>query len=115
VRGPNIKRKNVSLARNLRSNSTDVERLLWNRLRARSINGLKFRRQYPVGDYIVDFVCLEKRVVVELDGGQHNESQQDTVRDVWLTRNGYKVVRIWNNDVLGNIEGTVDSILDICD
>jgi len=114
VRGPNIKRKNVSLARNLRSNSTDAERLLWKHIRGRAINGLKFRRQYPVGNYIADFVCLEKRVVVELDGGQHNENKQDVVRDAWLAENGYKVVRIWNNDVLGNIEGAVDSIFNNC-
>ncbi len=114
VRGPDIKRKNVSLARGLRSNSTDAERLLWNCLRSRAVEDLKFRRQYPVGDYIADFVCLEKHVVIELDGGQHNENEQDVVRDAWLVKNGYKVVRIWNNELFDNINGVVERIQEEC-
>ena len=84
-------------ARNLRKNSTDAERHLWYHLRANRL-GCKFKRQVPMGAYIVDFVCLEKRVIVELDGGQHAENQKyDMKRSAWLTERGFKVLRFWNH------------------
>ena len=86
-------------ARLLRENSTTVERRLWYRLRARSLNGHKFVRQEPIGPYIVDFICREKGLIIELDGGQHADSLHDAIRDKWLTEHGYRVVRFWNNDL----------------
>jgi very-short-patch-repair endonuclease len=97
-------------ARLLRQDSTNVERKLWYRLRSRSINRHKFVRQEPIGSYIVDFICLEKRLIVELDGGQHADSQRDKVRDKWLVDHGYRVMRFWNNDVMRNIEGVLEAI-----
>ena len=97
-------------ARLLRQNSTNAELRLWYRLRSRSINGCKFVRQEPVGPYIVDLICREKRLIVEVDGGQHADSQHDRVRDKWLVDHGYRVVRFWNNDVLKNIEGVLEAI-----
>jgi very-short-patch-repair endonuclease len=97
-------------ARLLRQDSTNVERRLWYRLRSRCINGHKFVRQEPIGSYIVDFICREKRLIVELDGGQHADSQRDKVRDKWLVDHGYRVMRFWNNDVMRNIEGVLEAI-----
>jgi len=89
--------------------------LLWSKLRARQIEGCKFRRQAPIGKYIVDFVCHEKRLIVELDGGQHAENcETDRQRDKWLGEQGYKVLRFWNNDVLTNIEGVLETIKSNC-
>ena len=86
---------------------TDAETVLWNRIRNRRIDGHKFVRQEPIIGYICDFVCREKRIVIEVDGGQHNESTADAIRDERLSEKGYKVLRFWNNDVLGNIEGVL--------
>ena len=97
-------------ARRLRLNSTSAELRLWNRLRARSIEGHKFVRQEPIGPYVVDFVCREKRLVVEVDGGQHSESEQDRLRDQWLTKHNYRVMRVWNNDVMSNMAGVLEAI-----
>jgi very-short-patch-repair endonuclease len=97
-------------ARLLRQNSTNAERRLWYRLRSRSINGHKFVRQEPIGPYVVDFVCREKRLIVEVDGGQHADSRRDRERDKWLVDRGYRVVRFWNNDVMKNIEGVLETI-----
>ena len=102
----------VKRARELRKNATDAERLLWRHLRLRQVDGCRFRRQRPMGLYIVDFVCLEKRVVVEVDGGQHSEATvYDAERDRWLRAEGYRVLRFWNNDVTQNIDGVKDLIL----
>ena len=99
------------LARNLRTNQTDAERLLWRHLRNRNICGHKFRRQQIVDPYIVDFVCPEKRLIVELDGGQHAERQsEDAARTEFLEHQGFRVMRFWNNEVLTNIEGVLYSI-----
>ena len=88
-------------ARTLRSHLTDAEQVLWRHLRMRQLGGCKFRRQRPIGPYIVDFVCLEKKLIVELDGGQHTEQHRyDTLRDRWLNFQGYEVLRFWNDDVL---------------
>jgi very-short-patch-repair endonuclease len=108
VRGPNDFK--TERARLLRQDSTNVERRLWYRLRSRSINGYKFVRQEPIGPYIVDFICREKRLIVELDGGQHADNQRDRVRDKWLVDHGYRVMRFWNNDVMKNIEGVLETI-----
>jgi len=103
------------LAKNLRKRTTDAERTLWNYLRAGRLDGLKFRRQQVIENYIVDFVCFEKRLVIEVDGGQHaEEAEADRVRDEWLGREGYKVLRLWNLEVLTNIEGTVELIRSSC-
>jgi very-short-patch-repair endonuclease len=76
------------------------------------LNGYKFRRQQPLGNYIVDFVCLEKKLIIELDGGQHaKQTDCDTERDGWLRGQGFVVLRFWNNDVLQNINGVKDAIL----
>ena len=99
-------------ARNLRRRSTDAERLLWRRLRDRQIAGLKFRRQHPLGNFIVDFVCLEHRLIIELDGGQHATQQQaDAQREAFLVRQGYRVLRFWNHEVLVNTEGVLEAIV----
>jgi very-short-patch-repair endonuclease len=100
------------LARNLRRNQSDVERNLWSRLRRSQLNGVKFRRQQPVGDYIVDFISFEKRLIIEIDGGQHIEStKNDSVRTEYLESQGYRVIRFWNADIMQNLEGVVDKIL----
>ena len=98
----------TNLARNLRRNESDAERKLWSRLRSRQFENLKFRRQQPIGKYIVDFVSLEKKIVVEVDGGQHNDLrniENDKQRTKWLESEGFKVIRFLNNDVLQNIDG----------
>ena len=105
----------TALARRLRKNSTDAERALWRQLRAARLNGHKFRRQVPIGWYVVDFVCFETRLVVEVDGGQHAEQQRrDAQRTVWLEAQGFRVLRFWNNEVLGNMEGVKEVIARAC-
>jgi very-short-patch-repair endonuclease len=108
MRGPD--RKMIRIARKLRVNQTDAETVLWNRIRNRQIGGHKFVRQKPIGGYICDFVCRERFLVVEVDGGQHNESAADEIRDRRLAEDGYRVLRFWNNEVLGNLEGVSASI-----
>jgi len=98
-------------ARELRSDSSKVERLLWTFLRRHALDGFKFRRQQPIGPFIVDFVCFEKRLVIELDGGQHAEQKNyDDSRSRWLVQRGYRVRRFWNNEVLGQLEIVLDEI-----
>lgn len=98
-------------ARALRNNPTEVEKLLWRRLRMWQLDDYKFRRQQPLGNYIVDFVCFEKRLIVELDGGQHaTETHYDAARDDWLRAQGFVVLRFWNNEVVDNIEGVTEKI-----
>lgn len=98
-------------SRLLRQNSTGAERQLWSILRNRQFHQLKFRRQYPIEPYIVDFVCLEKKLIVEIDGGQHaDQVNYDIARSVFLESKGFLVVRFWNNEVLENIEGVYDSL-----
>jgi very-short-patch-repair endonuclease len=108
MRGPN--EKSIRLARRLRVNQTDAEAVLWNHIRNRQIDGHKFARQVPIGGYICDFVCRKKQIVIEVDGGQHAESAADAVRDARLVAEGYRVLRFWNNDVLGNLEGVLLTI-----
>jgi very-short-patch-repair endonuclease len=100
------------LARGLRQRSTDAERLVWQHLRDRRLGGLKFRRQHPVGRYIVDFVCPECRLVVELDGSQHMVNRTaDAKRTRDLAQAGYRVLRFWDNDVLRNTDAVLAAIL----
>ena len=108
MRGPNF--FVTKRARELRSRSTDAELKLWNRLRARALNGHKFVRQAPIGSFVVDFICRERRLIVEVDGGQHSTSTADATRDKWLTDHRYRVLRFWNNDVLRNTEGVLETI-----
>ncbi len=98
-------------AKELRHNSTDAEKRLWERLRARRLGDLKFRRQVPVGPYIADFVCFEHRLIVEVDGSQHEGSENDVVRDAWLRANGYRILRVWNNHVSHRMEAVLEAIV----
>ena len=97
-------------ARELRQNMTDAEQLLWRHLRAHRLAGDKFRRQQPIGRYVVDFVHFGARVIVEADGGQHNNSAHDRQRDGWLTGQGFTVLRFWNHEILSNTEGVLAAI-----
>jgi very-short-patch-repair endonuclease len=98
-------------ARELRTNLTDAERCLWHALRHKQLGGHRFRRQVPLGPYIVDFVCLAARLIIEVDGGQHSERMEaDARRTEWLEGQGFRVIRFWNNDVLGTIEGVLTMI-----
>lgn len=106
-----VSNKAMSRARSLRRNLTDAELRLWTRLRAHRLEGISFRRQVPIGAYIVDFVCLAERLIIEVDGGQHGSSR-DEVRDAWLKSQDFKILRFWNNDVLSNIEGVLEKILE---
>ena len=100
-------------ARLLRKNLTDAERRLWQKLKRRQIANVKFRRQQPIGSFIVDFVCFEPRVIVEVDGGQHAEKVADDERRTrWLEAQGYRVLRFWNNDVLANVGEVTQVIFD---
>jgi len=105
----------ITYARNLRNNGTDVERFVWRYLRNSQIEGVKFRRQQPVENYIVDFVSFSPKVVIELDGSQHAENRRyDEQRDACLRRNGFTVLRFWNNEVFENIEGVLEVIRQRC-
>jgi very-short-patch-repair endonuclease len=97
-------------ARRLRKDATDAETALWYRLRSRRLKGHKFIRQESIGPYTVDLVCRESRLIVEVDGGQHGDSAGDAVRDKWLINHNYRVLRFWNNDVLTNIAGVLETI-----
>jgi very-short-patch-repair endonuclease len=98
-------------ARRLRQSSTDAERRMWSALRDRRLTRYKFRRQHPVGDFILDFACTEFRLVIELDGGQHADDPADIRRTAWLEGQGWKVIRFWNNDILTNTDGVLQAIL----
>ncbi len=98
-------------AKSLRSNLTDAEKALWYHLRAHRFLELKFKRQKPVGQYIVDFVCIEQKLIIELDGGQHAENvDYDERRTKFLENAGYKVLRFWNNQVLQELESVLEAI-----
>ena len=103
-------------ARDLRKNMTPQERKLWNIIRNKHFYGYRFRRQFPIERYIVDFICREKRVIIELDGGQHNQPedvQYDNERTAFLTSEGYQVVRFWNNDIDKNLQGVYKKLQEI--
>src|SRR5579863_3200701 len=101
-------------ARTMRRMPTDAERKLWYALRDRRMQHLKFRRQAPIGPYVVDFLCIEHRLIVEADGERHAESARDAARDAWLARNGYKILRFWNRDILTAQENVLATIAATC-
>jgi very-short-patch-repair endonuclease len=94
----------TSRSRGLRRDSTEAERRLWSVLRNGQMNGLKFRRQVEIDGYIADFLCPEKRLIIEVDGGQHTP-ERDTRRTAYLESQGFRVIRFWNNDLLENLDG----------
>ena len=99
-------------ARRLRRILTDPERRLWSRLRGRNLEGLKFRRQFPVGPFFADFCCLEKRLIVEVDGSQHADTlEEDQARTLYMKEQGFNVIRFWNNEVLKSIDAVCEQIL----
>jgi len=103
----------TAFARELRQKQTKAERLLWRKLRSKQLQGVKFRRQQPIGPYIVDLASFERKLVIEIDGGQHNKEAvrgRDEERVVWLKERGYRVLRFWNNEVLTNVEGVLERI-----
>ncbi|MEE8187916.1 MAG: endonuclease domain-containing protein [Kiloniellales bacterium] len=103
----------IGTSRRLRRDATQAEKLLWSRLRDRQLGGAKFRRQNPLGPYVVDFFCLKLGLVIELDGGQHAvQAERDQRRDRWLESEGYRVLRFWNHEVMGNIDGVLQRILE---
>ena len=105
----------TNLAKALRKRSTDAEVLLWRKLKARQLEGIKFRRQQPIEDFIVDFVSFEKRIIIELDGGQHAMDKDiDRKRDEFFEENGFTVLRFWNNEVLENLEGVLERVRLTC-
>ena len=105
----------LNQAKALRNKMTDAERRLWYWLRAHRLSGHKFKRQVPIGSYIVDFACLGRKLVIEVDGAQHAESFGDKKRDAWLKGQGFKVLRFWNSDVLKNTEGVLALISEALD
>jgi very-short-patch-repair endonuclease len=101
----------TATAKDLRRSSTDAERLLWRHLKAKQLGGLKFRRQEQIGRFIVDFVCYEKSLIIEADGGQHaQEMEKDAERTNWLNSQGFTVLRFWNNEILINTTGVLTTI-----
>ncbi len=104
-------KRTVDVERRLRRDSTKAEMKLWFALRDRRLAGFKFVRQEAIGPYIVDFVCREKNLIIEVDGGQHAESKRDRVRDNAFSEAGYRVLRFWNSDVLSNRDGVLTVIL----
>ena len=101
----------TGVAKLLRREMTDAERVLWREVRAHRFSGFKFKRQEPLGAYVVDFICYEARLIIELDGGHHASQQQaDAERTRWLESSGFRVIRFWNNDVLSNVTGVMQEI-----
>jgi len=109
--------KLVPLAKVLRKSTNETERLLWRHLRAKHLGRLKFRRQQPIGKYSVNFVCFEKKLIIELDGGQHAlqpAKEKDIHRDQWFETQGYKVLRFWDNEVLTKTEAVFETVWAHC-
>ncbi len=107
-----VQKRLTGVARKLRNDMTDAERRLWSHLRASQLGGVKFTRQLPIGDFVVDFACRSARIAVELDGGQHSDSATDDARTQIIEAHGYRVIRFWNNDVLQNTDGVLTTILE---
>jgi very-short-patch-repair endonuclease len=106
------KAETLKRARELRKNMTEAEKRLWYLMRRHNLETKLIRRQVPVGDYIIDFACLAERLLIEIDGGQHAaQAEQDARRTAWLEQRGFRVIRFWNNDVLGNTEGVLEMIV----
>ena len=107
-----FKARPTARAQRLRANATDAEKLLWRHLSRRQLGGFKFSRQMPVGPFICDFMCREAKLVVEVDGGQHDaRAAADAVRTGLIEAEGYRVIRFWNHDVLANVDGVLQAIL----
>lgn len=103
--------KQKQLARYLRRNQTEAEKLLWRHLRNCHLSGYKFRRQYPVGSFIADFCCPEKNLIIEIDGGQHSwQVESDNLRSSYLEAEGFRMLRFWNNQVLRQLDGVLGII-----
>ena len=105
--------KLTPIARKLRNNATEAEKYLWSKINRKQLCCMKFRRQYIIENYIVDFVCLEKKLIIELDGGQHNlESTRlkDKERDDFLKSKGFIILRFWNNEIFENMDGVLETI-----
>ena len=101
----------IASAKRLRHDQTKPEGILWSCLRNRQLVNLKFRRQFAIGSYVVDFVCLERRLIVEIDGGHHAEqAEEDNERTVWLENQGFQLIRFWNNEVTQNLDGVLETI-----
>ena len=100
-------------AKELRQTETEAEQIIWSWLRTKKLNGVKFRRQEPIGIYVVDFVSFEKKLIVEIDGGQHSIEENkanDEIRTQWLESQGFHVIRFWNNDISSNLDGVITHI-----
>jgi len=107
-----MRSKLTPLARKLRNNPTEAEKKLWYTLRAQQFHGLKFRRKQIIGNYVVDFFCAEKKLIIEVDGGQHTDNAVDQKRDDWLLSRGYRVLRFWNNEINKNMDGILEKIFE---
>ena len=110
------KPNNSGIAKQLRNSETEAEKFLWTLLRAKKLNGVKFRRQAPIGVYVVDFVSFEKKLIIEIDGGQHSaekNKEYDGIRTRWLESQGFRVIRFWNNDISQNIDGVITRITEV--
>jgi len=101
----------LRFAKQLRKNMTDAETRLWHELRAKRFENYKFKRQVPIGKYIADFACLTHKLIVEVDGSQHEDSKTDVTRDLWLKSQGFRVLRLWNRELLLDTDGALLSIL----
>ena len=102
----------LRFAKSMRRQPTEAERAIWHVVRAGRLDGLKFKRQVPLGPYIVDFICFEAKLIVEVDGGQHGDSPRDARRDAYFAGVGLRTLRIWNSDALTNRAGVARAILD---
>jgi very-short-patch-repair endonuclease len=103
----------ITAAKKLRQNQTEAEKKLWLKLRNRQVDGVKFRRQQFIGPFIVDFACLDKKLIIEIDGGHHSQvinKERDKNRTSWLEQEGYQVLRFWNNDIIQNLDGVLEKI-----
>ena len=100
-----------SRAKTMRREATDAERALWRLLRGRAFEGVKFRRQVPLGNYIADFACFDPKLIVEADGGQHADSAYDAERDAWFQAQGFRILRFWNDAVLKEPDGVADAVI----
>ena len=108
-------RKSLNNAKDLRSNQTDCENILWNNIRAKMLNNIKFRRQVPIGKYIVDFINLQTKLIIELDGSQHIEEKNieyDNIRKNFLNKNGYTIIRFFNNEIIENLDNVLNVIVE---